>query len=150
MAGFTALQGLCDIGQIQPGQKVLINGAGGSIGTIAIQLAKYFGAKVTGVDSTGKLEILRSIGADQVIDYTKEDFTKNGQTYDMIFDTVGKSSVLGSKRSLKKEGFYLFTTFGLPKLFPILWLNLTSSQKVIIGLVEESSEELIFLMSLER
>jgi hypothetical protein len=68
----------------------------------------------------------------------------------MIFDTVGKSSVLGSKRSLKKEGFYLFTTFGLPKLFPILWLNLTSSQKVIIGLVEESSEELIFLMSLER
>jgi NADPH:quinone reductase-like Zn-dependent oxidoreductase len=91
---------------------------------------------------------VKSLGADQVIDYTKEDFTKNGQTYDVILDTVGKISVLRSKRSLTKEGNYLFTTFGLPKLFPFLWLNLTSSQKVIMGLVEESSEELTFLKEL--
>jgi NADPH:quinone reductase-like Zn-dependent oxidoreductase len=136
-------------GNVQSGGKVLIFGASGGVGGYAVQLAKHhFGAEVTGVCSTSKIEYVKSLGADQVIDYTKEDFTKSDQTYDIIFDTIGKSSVLRSKRSLKKEGFYLFTTFGLPKLFPILWLNLTSSQKVIIGLVEESSEDLIFLKEL--
>ncbi len=136
-------------GNVQSGGKVLIFGASGGVGGYAVQLAKHqFGAEVTGVCSTSKIEYVKSLGADQVIDYTKEDFTKNGQTYDVIFDTVGKSSVLRSKRSLKKEGFYLFTTFGLPKLFSFLWLSLTSSHKVIMGLVEESSEELTFLKEL--
>jgi len=136
-------------GNVQSGGKVLIFGASGGVGGYAVQLAKHhFGAEVTGVCSTSKIEYVKSLGADQVIDYTKEDFTKNGQTYDVIFDTIGKSSVLRSKRSLKKEGFYIFATFGLPKLFPILWLNMTSSQEVIMGLVEESSEDLFFLKEL--
>jgi NADPH:quinone reductase-like Zn-dependent oxidoreductase len=136
-------------GNVQSGGKVLIFGASGGVGGYAVQLAKHhFGADVTGVCSTSKIEYVKTLGADQVIDYTQEDFTKNGQTYDVIFDTVGKSSVLRSKRSLKKEGFYLFSTFGLPKLFPFLWLNLTSNQKVVMGLVEESSEDLFFLKEL--
>ena len=89
---------------IQSGQKVLIIGAGGSIGTFAVQLARYFGAEVTGVDSTGKLDMLRSIGADHVIDYTQEDFTKSGETYDVIFDVMGKSSFSGCVSSLKQNG----------------------------------------------
>jgi NADPH:quinone reductase-like Zn-dependent oxidoreductase len=133
---------------IQSGQKVLIFGASGGVGTFAIQLAKYFGAEVTGVCSTTKLELVRSLGADKVIDYTKEDFTKNGDTYDIIFDTVGKSPFSGSKRSLKKEGLYIHTTFGLPRLFRMLWLKMTSSKKAIIGLLEEKMEELIFLKEL--
>src|SRR6266568_4077655 len=98
---------LSDKGHIQSGQKVLINGAGGGVGTFAVQIAKSFGAEVTGVDSTRKLDMLRSIGADQVIDYTQEDFTKNGETYDVIFDVVGKSSFSRSVRSLKQNGRYL-------------------------------------------
>ena len=94
-------------GNIQSGEKVLINGAGGTIGTFAVQLAKYFGAEVTTVDSTSKLDMLRSIGADKVIDYTQEDFTKSGETYDFILNVVKKSSFSGSLRSLKKNGRYL-------------------------------------------
>ena len=135
-------------GNIQSGQKILVFGASGGVGLFAVQLAKYFGAEVTGVCSTTKLELVKSMGADKVIDYTKEDFTKNGETYDIIFDTVGKSPFSGSKRSLKKEGFYLFTTFGLPRLFQILWLKLTSSKKAIIGLLKETTEDLIFLREL--
>src|SRR5712692_2078135 len=94
-------------GNIQSRQKVLINGAGGTVGTLAVQLAKSFGAEVTGVDSTRKLDMLRSIGADKVIDYTQEDFTKNGESYDVIFDVVGKSSFSGCIWSLKEKGVYL-------------------------------------------
>src|SRR5215216_4139156 len=98
---------------IQPGQKVLIVGAGGSIGTYGVQVAKHYGAKVTGVDKAGKLDMLRSIGADHVIDYTREDFTKSGQMYDVIFDTIGKSSFSGSLRSLKENETYLNANPGL-------------------------------------
>jgi NADPH:quinone reductase-like Zn-dependent oxidoreductase len=114
-------------GNIQSGQKVLINGAGGSIGTFTVQLAKYFGAEVTGVDSTGKLDLLRSIGADQVIDYTGEDFTKSGETYDVIFDVVGKSSFSGSIRSLKQNGRYLIANPGLSQMVRARWASMTSS-----------------------
>ena len=135
-------------GNIQRGQKILIFGASGGVGTAAVQLAKYFGAEVTGVCSTSKLELVRSMGADNVIDYTEEDFTKNGQTYDLIFDTVGKSPFLSSTKSLKKKGVYIFTTYGLPKLVQILLFNLTSSKKAISGLLEETTEDLIFLRDL--
>ncbi len=100
-------------GNIQSGQKVLIIGAGGTVGTYAVQLAKSFGAEVTGVDSTGKLDMLCSIGADQVVDYSKVDFTKSGETYDVIFDVVGKSSFSGCIRSLKENGSYLLGNPGL-------------------------------------
>ncbi len=110
----------------------MIIGAGGSIGTIAVQLARYFGAEVTGVDSAGKLDMLRSLGADHVIDYTREDFTKSGETYDVIFDVVGKSSFSGSVRSLKQNGRYLLGNPGLSHMVRGRWTSMKSGQKVII------------------
>ena len=110
--GLEALHALRQV-NIQPGQRVLIVGAGGSIGTYGVQLAKHHGAEVTGVDHSVKLEMLRSIGADHVIDYTREDFTKNGETYDVIFDTIGKSPFASSLKSLKENGAYLNANPGL-------------------------------------
>jgi len=135
-------------GNIQSGQKVLINGAGGSIGTFALQLAKSFGAEVTGVDNTGKLDMLRSTGADQVIDYTQEDFTKNGETYDVIFDVVGKSSFSRCVRSLKKKGFYLLANPELSQMVRGKWTSMTSSKEVIFGAASQKTEDLIFLKEL--
>jgi NADPH:quinone reductase-like Zn-dependent oxidoreductase len=145
--GLTALYFLRK-GNIQSEQKVLIFGASGGIGMYAIQLAKHYGAEVTGVCSTPKVEMVKSLGADMVIDYTKEDFTKNAQTYDIIFDTVGKTSVSRSLRSLKEKGMYIFATFGLAMLIRALWLTRRSSKRAIFGVIEESTEDLIFLKEL--
>jgi NADPH:quinone reductase-like Zn-dependent oxidoreductase len=136
-------------GNIKSGQKVLINGAGGTIGPFAVQLAKYFGAEVTAVDSTGKMDILFSIGADYVIDYTKENFTKSGQTYDFILDVVGKSSFSGCIRSLKEKGIYLLANhLSLSKAVRGLWTKMISSKRVIIGRASYKTEDLIFLKEL--
>ena len=133
---------------IRSGQRVLINGACGSIGTFAVQLAKYFGADVTGVDSSEKLDTLRGIGADRVIDYTREDFTKSGQSYDVIFDVVGRSSYSGSIRSLKNKGFYLIANPRLSKMIRGLWTSITSSRKVITGAASFKKEDLLYLKEL--
>ena len=127
-------------GNIQNGQKVLIYGASGANGTFAVQLAKYFGADVTAVDSTGKLDMLRSIGADQVIDYTQADFTKSGETYDVIFDVVGKSSFSRSVRSLTLNGRYLLGNPGLEHRVRGRWISRRSSKKVIPWKARAASE----------
>jgi 2-desacetyl-2-hydroxyethyl bacteriochlorophyllide A dehydrogenase len=135
-------------GNIQSGEKVLINGAAGNIGTFAVQLAKYFGAEVTGVDSTEKLDMLRSIGADHVIDYTQQDFTKNGKTYDVIFDVVGKSSYSRSVRSLKPNGHYLLANTCPSQMVRGLWTSMISNKKVIFAFASYKAEDLIFLKEL--
>jgi 2-desacetyl-2-hydroxyethyl bacteriochlorophyllide A dehydrogenase len=136
-------------GNIEKGQKILIYGASGAIGTYAVQLARYFGAEVTGVCSTANLELVKSLGADRVIDYTQEDFTKSGETYDIIFDTVGKSPFRGSVRSLKKNGYYLRAVHMSPSpMIKGIWTSMTSSKKVIGGVAGESKEDLIFLKEL--
>jgi NADPH:quinone reductase-like Zn-dependent oxidoreductase len=126
----------------------LIIGAGGSIGTFAVQLARHFGAVVTGVDSARKSEMLRSIGAEHVIDYTQEDFTRNGQTYDVIFDVPGKSSFSGSIRSLKQNGRYLLANPGLSHTLQGPWTSMRSGKKVIFGAASQKTEDLIFLRNL--
>ncbi len=135
--------------EIQPGDKVLVFGASGGVGAYAVQLAAhYFGAEVTGVCSTAKTEYVESLGASQVIDYTREDFTQNGEVYDVIFDTVGKTSVPRARKSLKKDGTYLLATFGLGMLFQVLWFSLSSAQNFKYGALTETTEDLIFMKEL--
>jgi NADPH:quinone reductase-like Zn-dependent oxidoreductase len=152
-AAVVALQNLRGKRPIQPGQKVLINGAGGGVGTFAVQLAKYFGAEVIGVDSTEKLDMVRSIGADHVIDYTKEDFTKSGQRYDLILDVVVHRSVFDYKRALSPEGITVMVGGSTTRVFSNLLLGplvfITGSKKM--GLVKwepNKKEDLVFLKEL--
>lgn len=132
---------------IQRGQKILINGAGGSIGTFAVQLAKYFGAEVTAVDSTGKLDMLRSIGADHLVDYTQEDFTQKGVIYDVIFDVVGKISLLRSKKVLKPDGTYLLANPS-SQMLQGLWIRMATNIKVVMQAASGTIDDLIFLRKL--
>jgi len=133
---------------IQRGQKVLINGASGSIGSAAVQLARYFGAEVIGVCGTPGLEFVKALGADKVIDYTREDFTKNGATYDLIFDILGKSSFSSCRNSLKRNGIYLLASFKMKQLFQMLWTSMTGGKKVICALSSENPKDLIFIKEL--
>ena len=145
--GLEALHSLGKI-EIQRGQKVLIVGAGGSIGTWTVQLAKHYGAEVTGVDHTVKLDMLRSIGADYVIDYTQEEFTKNGQTYDVILDTIGKSPFAGSLRSLRENGTYLNANPGLLGGIRMRWASKKSSKKIIPWTAGYTTNNLLTLKEL--
>ena len=147
MGGLEALDFIRQ-GNIRSGQKVLINGAAGTIGTFAVQLAKYFGAEVTGVDSLENLNLLRSLGVDQVIDYAQEDFTKSGETYDFILDVVGKSSFSGSIQSLRHTGRYLIANPGPSQIARGRWTSMTNSKKVIFGTAPQKSSDLVFLKEL--
>lgn len=145
----TSLVFLRNKGNIRKGQKVLIYGASGSLGVYAIQIAKYFGTQVAGVCSTRNLGLVKSLGAETVFDYTKEDFTKNKQTYDIIFDTVGKSPFGGSLKRLTKNGVYLRTVH--MALLPIVrgfWAGMTTSKKVIGGTANQKKEDINFLKEL--
>jgi NADPH:quinone reductase-like Zn-dependent oxidoreductase len=134
---------------LQPGQRVLINGASGGIGPAVVQLAKsHYGANVTGVCSTPRLEYVRSLGADKVIDYTREDFIDSGETYDLIVDILGKSSFSRVKRSLKPNGRCLLVSFKMKQLFQMLWTSMIGSKKVICVLSTEKAEDLVFIKEL--
>jgi NADPH:quinone reductase-like Zn-dependent oxidoreductase len=158
VAALTALQGLRDKGRIQSGQRVLINGAAGGVGTFAVQIAKSFGADVTGVCSTKNVEMVRSIGADRTIDYTQEDFTKGGQRFDLIFDCVGNHSLTACRRVLNPKGIYI--AVGGPSgrwmigvmvraiIAPVL--SLFVGQKLIMALMRRSKEDLIIMRELMK
>jgi len=152
MAAVTALQGLRNKGQIQPGQKVLINGASGGVGMFAVQIAKSFGAEVTAVCSTRNLDIVRSIGADHVIDYTREDFTQNGKRYDLILAANGNRSIADYRRVLSPRGVYVTTGGAMAQLSEVMlkgpWISMTGSQKMGNLLARPNKQDLAFIKEL--
>lgn len=151
-AAVIALQGIRDKGQVQPGQKVLINGAGGGAGTFAVQLSRSYGAEVTGVDNTGKLDFMRSLGADHVIDYTREDFTKNGEHYDLILDLAADRSVSAYKRALRPNGSYFFVGGSVATLFQVLllgpWIRGTAGKRLRLLMVRPNLRDLVHVTEL--
>jgi NADPH:quinone reductase-like Zn-dependent oxidoreductase len=151
-AGVIAFQGIRQKGQVQPGQKVLINGAGGSAGSFAIQLAKLHGAEVTGVDNGGKLDFMRSLGADHVIDYTREDFTTNGKEYDLILDLIAHRSVFAHTRALRRNGTYFFVGGSAAVILQVLalgpWIRITRTKNMRMLVVPQNRKDLISISEL--
>jgi NADPH:quinone reductase-like Zn-dependent oxidoreductase len=156
IAGVTALQGLRDVGRIRAGQTVLINGASGGVGTFAVQIAKSFGAEVTGVCSTGKMDLVRSIGADHVIDYTQDDFTGSAQRYDLILDMAGSRSLTACRRALNPKGVYVSSTGepdrrwvgSIPRLIKAILLSPFVSQKMTFLAAKQTRSDLVVLRDL--
>jgi NADPH:quinone reductase-like Zn-dependent oxidoreductase len=150
--GVIALQGIREKGKVQPGQKVLINGAGGSAGSFAVQLAKLHGAEVTGVDNTGKLDFLRSLGADHVIDYTRQDFTRTGKQYDLILDVSAHRSAFAYPRALRPNGTYFCVGGSVATLLQILllgpWIRRTTGKNVHILMVPQNRKDLLSITEL--
>ena len=146
-AGVIALQGIHEKGRVQPGQKVLINGAGGGVGSFAVQLAKVHGAEVTGVDNSGKLDFMRSLGADHVIDYTREDFTRSGNQYDLVLDVIAHRSVFAYKRALVPNGTYFFVGGSVGVLLQILvfgpWISRTAGKNIRFLAIPQNRKDLI-------
>jgi NADPH:quinone reductase-like Zn-dependent oxidoreductase len=148
MAALTALQGLRDKGQIQAGQKVLINGASGGAGTFAVQIAKSFEAEVTGVCSTTKMDLVRSIGADHVIDYTREDVTKNNQQYDLIFDVAAYRSSSKYKHILSASGTYVLAGGSFARIFQLMVKSMIGVKNMIVMVAKINQKDLLFITGL--
>ena len=152
MAAVTALQGLRSKGQIQPGQKVLVNGASGGVGTFAVQIAKSFGTEVTAVCSTGNMDMVRSLGADRVIDYTKEDFTHNGHRFDLILAVNGYHSISDYQRTLNPKGIYVTTGGSVAQMSEAMlqgpWISMTGSKKMSNMLARPDQKDLAFVKEL--
>jgi NADPH:quinone reductase-like Zn-dependent oxidoreductase len=133
---------------IKRGQKVLIIGASGAVGSAAVQLAKSLGAEVTGVSSSSNIALVKSIGANKVIDYTREDFTKNGETYDVIFDTVNAISIAKSLKSLSRQGVLILSAAGMAEMIHGAWISMTSKRKVLTGVISHSKSDIVFIKEL--
>ena len=144
----TSLVYLRDFGKIQPGQRILINGASGALGVYGVQLAKYFGAEVTGVCSTRNIELVKSLGADAVIDYTKENLGHRGEAYDIVYDTVGKLSFAQCKPLLKPDGRCLFAVAGIPDFLKVLWTSVFGRKKLVAGVAVFKKDDLMVIREL--
>jgi NADPH:quinone reductase-like Zn-dependent oxidoreductase len=148
VAAFTALQGLRDHGQIQPGQRVLVNGAAGGVGTLAVQVARAFGAEVTGVCSTRNLELVRSLGADRVIDYTQENFTRSGQRYDLLLDCVGNHSLPACRSALSPSGTYVMVAGSLANILRVALFARFMSHKLVFFVAKTNRADLETMIEL--